>query len=402
MIEEISLQINTLSAVALGIESAAVAGTLLAADSLWHKVISAYTSSLDECTPADNENITSNPDSPALSVVVYANCHPSELEEYIDTLMAQDYQDYEAIIICETTAATADELGEYYSHKYPNLRLSFIPPGSLNLSRTKLAFTLGIKSARGRMILTTFTHCTILSGSWLSEMMRPVEENPDIEIVLGYTAFDYSDSGLSRWYRQMDRVLTSAQWIGSALCGRPYRGDGGNLLFSRELFFKNKGYAGSVHLHPGADDIFVNEIATAGNTATVLSPDSRLLQEWGTIANQISTQQKESYRFTSSWLPRAPFLRAGTASFMRWIALLTAIACCIVSDFALIPIVIAAALLLLLWGIEIAVYRKLAWALGTTRLWWSLTPLLLWHPIGNFIFTLRNLRRRKDNYTNGI
>lgn len=349
-----------------------------------------------------HEPRTPQPDStlPSLTVVVYASGSPENLSDYVEMLMAQDYPDFNAVIVYDATAQSAEELSKSFKLKYPSLHLTFIPPGSRSLSRRKLAFMLGIKAATGDVVLTTTSSCSVPSGQWLSEMMEPFSADSSTDVVLGYSTFNRTDMrGIGKWYKEFDRTLTSAQWIGSALKHKPYRGDSHNLAFRRHLFFDNKGYAANMFLQWGDDDLFVCDIANAYNTVAVLSPESTVIQQWGSSSNRLWTDEKEHYHFTSRYLPRSPFLRAGALSAMQWF-----VPACIAGAYALTaPALTLAAsgalMLIIFWLLEIALYRRVAGKLGSTRLWWAVPVFMMTRPVANFFYKLTFRRRRRKNYT---
>lgn len=254
---------------------------------------------------------------PSLTVVVYDFDRSTDPRPYLEALFAQDYPNFSVVVVADTSATESAEMRKRLSADFPDVHFTFIPPGSHNLSRRKLAFTLGIKAAKGEYVLTTASNCLMQSPRWLSLMMTPVISNPQKEVVLGLTRPDFSPlSGLKRRYRQFDFTQRTLQWL-SAATRRPIRGDGFNLLFRRSLFFEAKGYSRSVHLNPGDDDIFLTEIATRENTAIQISPEARLTQEWGDITDKALLDLRERYSFTARKLPKVPFLQASMVSWAQ-------------------------------------------------------------------------------------
>ncbi len=336
---------------------------------------------------------------PSLTVVVYDFDRSTDPRPYLEALFAQDYPNFSVVVVADTSATESAEMRKRLSADFPDVHFTFIPPGSHNLSRRKLAFTLGIKAAKGEYVLTTASNCLMQSPRWLSLMMTPVISNPQKEVVLGLTRPDFSPlSGLKRRYRQFDFTQRTLQWL-SAATRRPIRGDGFNLLFRRSLFFEAKGYSRSVHLNPGDDDIFLTEIATRENTAIQISPEARLTQEWGDITDKALLDLRERYSFTARKLPKVPFLQASMVSWAQWIVLGGAVAATLLTLPQWIPAATAAAILLCFWIMEITLYRVAAPWIGSTRLLWALVPFLLWHPIGNFMFRMRRWRHTRLQYT---
>lgn len=341
---------------------------------------------------------------PKASVVVYTFTEEEEILSYLEMAMNQDYPDYEVILVNEGGAETTSDLSKRLKAIYPErLYVTFIPDESRNLSRRKLAQTVGIKAASGEIIVTTTSNCVINSRQWLSGLLHPFVVDPSIDVALGYSHVDFATlHGAGKWYRQMNATLTSCQWIGAAYNHHPFRGDSNNLAFRKRLFFERKGYSKTIHLVNGDDDLFLKEIMTPENTATAISTDSILVTEWGESANRILADIRERYQFTAWFLPCWPFLRAGLGSLMQWCMLLSAIAAGVAGFLVwetIIPAIAAGAIVMAAWLAEIIIYRRTARRLGSVCLWWSLPLFLLWHPLGNLAFKIKCLRRVRHNYT---
>ena len=112
--------------------------------------------------------------------------------DYLETLCAQDYPDFEVIVVCEATAESIEMLSERVSRRFKNVYVTFIPPGSHNLSRRKLALTLGMKAAKGELVVTTVANASIPSARWLSILLAPLCAHGPVEVSLGYSHTDFS------------------------------------------------------------------------------------------------------------------------------------------------------------------------------------------------------------------
>lgn len=357
----------------------------------------------EENPPLDN--------APKVSVVVCTANHEEELFGYLDNLTQQDYPDYEIIVVSDSTSESTEILAECCSRRYDNVYVTFVPPESHSLSRRKLALTLGMKAAKGEIVVTTVSTAEIPSARWLSEITAPFRgaRGNDIKVSLGYSHIDFTQmKGLGRWYKEFDSVMTDARWLGAALGGKPYRGDGFNIAISRSLFFEHKGYSRSLGLQGGDDDVFIHEVSTPDNTATVFSPDSILSIGWGEASSRIWSLRKEQYDYTSHWLPQAPFVRAGLLSAMQWMIPLI----CVISMYfpisafikdmvfdawricaSFVPFALWVAFILC----ETLIYRRDAERMQATRLWWALPLFMLIRPIVNLIF--RIMHRGTNNTT---
>lgn len=338
---------------------------------------------------------------PLLSVIVYSRTKEDETTAYLQTVMEQDYPNFEVILVNEGSAETTYSLRERLLGVYPErLHVTFIPHDAQNLSRRKLAQTIGIKAAKGEVVLTTMSNCRIPSRHWLSQMMAPFVDSKEVEIVLGYTHVDFSDlKGMARWYRGMDATLSACQWVGAAEEKRPYRGDGANLAFKRSLFFSAKGYSRTIHLMNGDDDIFLRQIMSPGNTRTAISPGSILTTEWETATKKVLADLKERYVFTSRFLPKWPTVRSGIGNAAQWLLLLACAAAVLLDPFAVVPVATAGGILGVTWLIQVLIYRRSARRLESVCLWWALPWFLLWYPVGNWLFRRSIRSHTRKNYT---
>ncbi len=335
-----------------------------------------------------------------LSVIVCVNGSEEEAVEFLNEIYLQDYPDFEVILVFDVTAESSDYLAERIHIHHPQAHVTFIPPGSHNLSRRKLALTLGMKAAKGDIVLTTIANIRIPSPSWLSIMAEPFNRYPGIDVVLGFSKMNFAEMrGPGRWYQNFDSTLTDSFWTGFAIGGHPYRGDGFNLALRRDLFFENKGYSRSIFLHTGDDDVFINQIANGLNTALVLDHQALITTIWGDSADRIRTLRKEQYSFTAHWLPRKPFVYAGLLSFMQWMALGAATGACLLTLADLPFIAVPLSILVGFWITESTIYRSTALRLKSAHTWLAAPLFWLYRPIGNCIFRMNHRRNRIKNYT---
>lgn len=337
---------------------------------------------------------------PKVSVVVYSTVNEEVLTEFLKSVCSQDYPDFEVIVVCDASFETSGILSEKYSELFKNVYVTFIPPGSHNLSRRKLALTLGIKAASGEIIVTTVANALIPSDKWLSILTTPFFGHPEREISLGYSHPDYSEiSGPDRSYKEFFSLLTDSRWIGYALMDKTYRGDGFNMAFRRELFFRCKGYSKTMHLHTGEDDLFVHENADATNTAVAIAPEAILTTIWGPTASRVISLRRSQYDFTARWLPLAPFVRAGASSLSQWLIPGLGALAAVLSLPNLIPAIAAAIIWIAFMIAEASLYRKAADKLGATPLSWQVPLFWLVKPLNNFVFRSAHRSSRFKNFT---
>ena len=353
------------------------------------------TSPLDEAPSPENAK--------SVSIIVLAES-AEDLDEYLQTALAQQYPCFEVIVVACHTLKDNQRLSGKYSYlaeKYNiDLKICFYPPLSRSLSQRKLAITIGLKAAKYDFALITNANCLINSEFWLAEMMKQINGSNYIDISLGLSVPDFDT--IPKSARPMVRIntfLSDAQWIAAAANGNSYRGDGTNLIYRRQIFFDHKGFGPIQQLENGEDDLFINKIAQAGNTALALGPQARLTFNCGLHSLKQISLRREQHWFTHKFLPQKPFLTAGFAACCRFVALFAATAIIITNIYNIYAIISAVIAFLALWTIDFLSWRKLANALGDNRSSWLVPILLLLRPIINIPFKLRCKRHLNKNYT---
>lgn len=335
---------------------------------------------------------------PAVSVIVTADDDARNLSDLLPQLLSQDYPaPMEVIVVDSGEGSPTETVVARLQGDHPNLYLTYVPARSRNLSRKKLAVTLGVKAARYDCLLLTCGNCRVCSSLWLRAMCRHFAEGR--EVVAGYSRPVPADSdggrGESR-AQAFDRVRSQVEWLVPAMRGRMWRADGNNLGYTRRLFYENKGFQRSLNLKYGDDDIFVREIATADNCAVELSPESMVdeLEQDVARAHRLDGIHRE---FTASMLPGGSRRVWALMSWLWWGYLCLGAAAAALSWPSLIPLAVVA----VVW-IGLAVATGLVWR-GTMRALKS-RPLCLtvaWFVTVHPFHTLaRRIRARRFRYTN--
>lgn len=254
-------------------------------------------------------------------------------KDYLDILFSQDYPDFEVIIvICDTDTETIKCLNETYQ-EYKNLYFTFLPEGTRRVSRGKLSRTLGIKRASGDIVILTSTQATPVSASWLSSLLSPFNQSVETEFIssvpdaavasIGVVVPDKNELvGRGKSAILFDAEKSTIQWLAAAIKGEPFRCNGLNLAFRRNLFFDMKGYSSSILLEDGEDDIYLMQLSSRGKCIPVISKESMLMANTGQETRRLMTEQKKRHLFTGKFLPRKPFVIAGFSTTCQWLAIL--------------------------------------------------------------------------------
>lgn len=331
-----------------------------------------------------------------VSVIVYNNHNSDNMAALLDDLLTQDYPvEYEVIVVSDgiddETAQTVGRLQTVHN----NLYLTMTPDHSRNLSRRKLAVTLGVKAARYEALLLTKGNCRIPSSSWLRSMARHFATGK--EVVAGYT-YPVSEGPGKSWAKGFDRMFRSTAWLASGINGNLWRGDGCNLGYTRRLFFDNKGFSQSLNLVNGDDDIFISRIANRSNSVVELSSSSMTAMEEYNPKRSFS-YDKISRRFTGRSLPHGTGNRMNASCLTLWLAVAGAVAASFYGAPSAIPAAASVVTLIVTSAIIAARWRKAAAVLHMPKLRLTLLPLMLWHPFFNLFYIIKGRKHRTSHYT---
>lgn len=331
-----------------------------------------------------------------VSVIVYACNDADWLSKFLPLVLDQDYPEFEVIVVNDgSTDGTRDLLSDMKA-SCPNLHVTFTPDETRGLSRRKLALMIGMKAAKHDIVLTTNANCRPVSRNWLALVMRNF--TPETGVVIGYSHYRYKkDKGLGRGYRVFDTVTMGAQYLCSAIKGHPYRGTCDNLAYRKKLFFDNNGFAKSMDLRWGDDDVFLSEIATGSNTRVELDAESQLVAYYNNVA-AAHGELKLRRDFTSLFVRRAAFRVQGLMSALNYLSL-AMLAAAVALDCTNAFVLLAAVVVLLAgWVGHIISFNHAARVLQAPGL--LLSPIYaLWRPVVNVAYKLNGRRHRSSNYT---
>ncbi len=208
---------------------------------------------------------------PPVSVIICAKDESDNLRKFLPFVLQQEYPNFEVIVINDGSTDESDILLNDLSVEYPNLRTTFVPVGANNLSTKKLGLTLGIKAAKNDWLLFTDADCMPEDKFWIARMARNF--SLETEFVLGYGAY-FNKKGFLNRLITYDTLFIALQYLGMAAARKPYMGVGRNMAYRKDTFFAQKGFASTLHLSSGDDDLMVNKASNSENTRIEISPDS--------------------------------------------------------------------------------------------------------------------------------
>lgn len=231
---------------------------------------------------------------PPVSVIIAARNEYNFLEKNLKLILEQDYPNFEVIVVNDCSWDDSQKLLEYYQEVYPNLRICQLIEQEKYPTGKKFAITMGIKAATFNQLFFTDADCVPAGNQWLRLMQSRFEDNK--EIVLGYSPYK-KYSGLLNLFIRYESVFTAIVYFSAAIGKNAFMGVGRNLAYTRDLFFKHKGFASHQHILSGDDDLFVNQAATSNNVAIQLDPQSFVFTE---PKKTFETWQRQKSRHVST------------------------------------------------------------------------------------------------------
>ena len=206
-----------------------------------------------------------------VSVIICARNELKNLRQFLPEILNQDYPQFQVVVVNDCSWDESSRYLEEMEDAHYNLKVITINEQEKYQHGKKFALTLGIKGAAFDKLIFTDADCYPASNQWLKQMVGSLYI--DKEIVVGYGAYQKTSGFLNKWIR-FDTAQNGLLFLSRALKGKAYMGVGRNLGYTRQLFFKNKGFASHNHLLSGDDDLFVNETANKRNVAVCLSKES--------------------------------------------------------------------------------------------------------------------------------
>lgn len=209
------------------------------------------------------------------SVLLCARNESENLDRILPLLLAQNYPDFELVLIND--GSFDDTLEKFKAFKLKNntthnIKIVDVIENENFWGNKKYALSLGIKAASFEQLLFIDADCIPLSEKWIAEIVQNFKD--DIEIVLGYGAHDKVKHSLFNKLLRFETLYTAIQYFSYAKIGIPYMGVGRNLAYKKSLFYKSNGFAKHMHIKSGDDDLFINQNATRKNIALAISHES--------------------------------------------------------------------------------------------------------------------------------
>lgn len=336
-----------------------------------------------------NQKVTFIDEQSPVSVIICAKDEAENLRKFLPFVLQQEYPTFEVIVINDGSTDETDNLLNDLSVEYPNLRTTFVPVGANNLSTKKLGLTLGIKASKYDLLLFTDADCMPEDKHWIARMARNF--TPQTEFVLGYGAYFQKKGFLNRLI-SYDTLFIALQYMGMAAAHKPYMGVGRNLAYRKETFFAQKGFASTLHLCSGDDDLMVNKACTPSNTRVEIAPDSITWSEPNTTIKGWLFQ-KERHLSVSSFYKSSSKFRISIEPIMRgvfYVALILAF-----SFGNMITVIAAGTLFLVRFVVQLSIINGSAKHFGNRKFFFTLPIFDIYLPLLSlYLLTLGRMTSR--------
>jgi cellulose synthase/poly-beta-1,6-N-acetylglucosamine synthase-like glycosyltransferase len=194
---------------------------------------------------------------PFVSIIVPVRNESEHIQECLKAILSQTYpqQLYEVIVIDDYSTDPTYRLAREIEHD--NLTVldlaKYFGDASERIPNKKKAITIGIKNAKGSLIVTTDGDC-LVGDKWLETMVN-FYRNHDYKFITGPVMLSPAKNLLTL-FQQIDVISMIGITGGTIANGFPTMCNGANLLYEKKAFMEVDGYKGNTDI-PTGDDIFL-------------------------------------------------------------------------------------------------------------------------------------------------
>ena len=200
-----------------------------------------------------------------VSILICAKNEAENLRQFIPKILEQDYPDFELVLINDDSKDESLDVMQQFERQDPRVKVVNVKPIDSFWNNKKYPLTLGIKAAKNDFLLLTDADCIPRSDQWIRTMSSHFSNQKTV--VIGYGAYKRKKGSFLNLLIRFETLLTAIQYFAYALRGLPYMAVGRNLAYRRDEFFNVGGFQSHMHLRSGDDDLFINQVANAENTA---------------------------------------------------------------------------------------------------------------------------------------
>lgn len=195
---------------------------------------------------------------PFVSVVIPAKNEKDHIHRILTEIVHQTYPSdkYEVIVVDDESTDITPNIIHSFVEKNERVR-SLSTKGSSSLLRNKKhPLDLGIRNARGEIILLTDADCHV-SSQWIESMVSYFA--PDTGLVIGHAEIDDPHTPMQR-IEALDFLLLMGAARGTASLGFPFACTGQNLAYRKEVFEQAGGFSSFADASGGDDNLLFQNI----------------------------------------------------------------------------------------------------------------------------------------------
>lgn len=329
---------------------------------------------------------------PPVSIIICAKDEADNLRDFLPAILNQDYPVFEVIVINDGSTDETTDLLKEFRESYPNLRTTFVPVSANIISTKKLGLTLGVKAAAHEWLLFTDADCVPKDKHWIAKMARNFTD--ETEFVLGYGAY-FDKKGFINRLITFDTLFIALQYLGMAASRKPYMGVGRNMAYRKQTFLDQKGFASTLHLKSGDDDLMVNKAANAKNTRVEISPESVTWSEPNTNYKGWFFQ-KERHLSVASFYSTISKFRLSLEPISRGVMYLSLILVFLFGN--LVTVSVCAILFITRYVVQLVIINNAAKHFGEKRFYLSLILFDIYLPLVTlYILTFGRMTSREKS-----
>lgn len=293
--------------------------------------------------------LNSNPDLPPVSVVICAHNEYLNLEKNLPEILAQDYPNFELVVVNDCSDDGSDELLMDMARADNRLKVINLTQNLNFFQGKKFPLSVGIKSAHHEHLLLTDADCRPVGKHWISSIMRRYV--PGVEVVIGYSPYE-RHKGLLNLLIRFETLQTGMLYISRALAGKPYMGVGRNLSYLRTVFMRNKGFTSHYTVSSGDDDLFISQVAGKKNTVVEFGAEAQMVSRPKTTFESWVRQKRRH-------LSTGKYYKTGVKFFLgTYSATILLFYLAVAAAFWLLPFYFATAVLMLRIISQFVVFHK--------------------------------------------
>jgi glycosyltransferase involved in cell wall biosynthesis len=212
-----------------------------------------------------------------VSVIVCAKNEADNLSKLIPLLLQQSHPKYELVLVNDASSDHTLDVLEEFQKEDKRINIVDVKNNEAFWGNKKYALTLGIKAAKFNHLLFTDADCVPASENWISSMSSHFTDTKSI--VVGYGKYRRKKFSLVNALVRYETLLAAMQYFSYAKLGSPYMAVGRNLGYTKDEFFKVKGFISHMQIKSGDDDLFIQDAANKNNTTICMEKESFTVSE---------------------------------------------------------------------------------------------------------------------------